>query len=248
MPKIITLTCGYCEESFQKSIYPSSKIPSYCCPQCGYKARTGKRTKKHTPAHQEIIKNYAAEGARAISSRLGIPVFAVQNIAYSYGITLNLDKYKTLVHGAASDHMTKHNPMHNETSKTKAMKSAKKNPKRTEHMQKFREGHRKLAKNKPSKPELLVCKILDSLNISFDHQFAIKDKLVVDFRIGNLILQVDGEYWHGHPKFYPLTKRQLAQRKRDRSHDAYCRACGYVVQRIWAQEISRESILTVLAK
>lgn len=237
-------TCSQCGNLFRQRI--RTQPSKYCSAGCGHKARTGKRLREHTYIHQEIIKNYASEGAVSLSIRLAIPVFSVCNIAYSYNLTLDRDKYRDVVHGAASKYMATNNPMHNSESKAKGMRTARKSPKRAEHMRKFQEGHRRLEKTKPSKPELRVCKILGKLGISYEHQAKIGNKFFVDFKIGPLIIQVDGEYWHGHPSLSPLTKRQVSQQKRDRSHDAYCRACGYQVVRIWAKEITETAILDIV--
>jgi very-short-patch-repair endonuclease len=84
------------------------------------------------------------------------------------------------------------------------------------------------------------------LGLDYEHQAIIKDKFVVDFRLGNIILQCDGDYWHGHKRFEPLTERQLKQQKRDAAQDKYLQACGYTVIRVWECDMSLETLQRLL--
>jgi len=61
---------------------------------------------------------------------------------------------------------------------------------------------KKLLSNFSSKLELRVKKILEELNLVFEHQIFIKN-YSFDFLIGDkLLLEVNGDYWHANPKFY----------------------------------------------
>lgn len=100
--------------------------------------------------------------------------------------------------------------------------------------------------NKINKPEKKVHAILDELGISYESQAVINDKFICDIKINNLIIEIDGEWWHGHPKFEPLRPQQIAQKKKDSSKTAYLATCGYKVVRIWASDISIETIKTIL--
>jgi very-short-patch-repair endonuclease len=52
------------------------------------------------------------------------------------------------------------------------------------------------------------------------------------------VVQFDGDYWHGNPAKYPNpTSRQKKCMALDRSQDAYLRACGYEVVRVWESEL-----------
>jgi very-short-patch-repair endonuclease len=115
-----------------------------------------------------------------------------------------------------------------------------------EHKRKFMEGHSRLRKDKPTKLEDKLCKILSDLHLEFEPQAIIKDKFIVDIRIGKIIIQADGDYWHGHPRFEPLTDRQKAQQKRDKAQDKYLVACGYTVIRIWESDMSHHLVESLL--
>jgi G:T-mismatch repair DNA endonuclease (very short patch repair protein) len=97
-----------------------------------------------------------------------------------------------------------------------------------------------------SAPEKRCKKILEDIGVEFEHQNFIKDKFYVDFAIGKTILQVDGEYWHGHPRYEPLSDRQKQQRARDRAQTAYLEKCGYKVVRVWESDITKENIISLL--
>jgi G:T-mismatch repair DNA endonuclease (very short patch repair protein) len=108
------------------------------------------------------------------------------------------------------------------------------------------EGHQRLERSKPSNLEHRLRGYLDDLGISYEPAAMIKPGFIVDIRIGRLILQADGDYWHGHLRFEPLTERQQKQRSRDKAQDAYLRACGYAVVRIWECEMSFDLVRRIL--
>ena len=83
--------------------------------------------------------------------------------------------------------------------------------------------------------------ILDSLGIDYKKQFLIGDKFLVDAFIPkyNLIVQFDGDYWHGNlEKYSELSERQKKRRRIDNSQNAYFKKCGFNVLRIWESQIN----------
>jgi len=109
------------------------------------------------------------------------------------------------------------------------------------------EGHARIEREKPSGLERKLHTILDGLNVKYESSVIIKPRFVVDTRIGSVIIQADGDYWHGHPRFAPLTERQQKQQARDRSHDAYLKKSGYHVERIWECEMCESKVLEILS-
>lgn len=71
-------------------------------------------------------------------------------------------------------------------------------------------------------------------------QQVIAGKFVVDVLIpsDHLVIQWDGDFWHGNPtlyaNFWPI---QEANRNRDRSCNAYLTKCGYRVMRFWENDV-----------
>jgi very-short-patch-repair endonuclease len=109
----------------------------------------------------------------------------------------------------------------------------------------------------PNKLEKLGYALLDALGVTYQKQELINGKICVDAVIParNIIIQFDGDYWHGNPAKYPtLDARQRKRRSFDKSQDAYLRKCGYVVARFWESELKknplhfRDSLLPLLTQ
>lgn len=222
-------------------------VRKYCSQDCSNKNNRGRPStnpKTRTKEENEFIKNnYTSKGINIIQASLNISIKAVYQAARKLGLKMdNID------YSSRSDRMKMNNPMKN---KETALKVGKIRSNRYWNDEEYRT---KLLKNKAAsnkknmtKPELLCKQLLEDLKINAEYQVEVKAKFIVDFRIGNTILQVDGEYWHGHPRFEPLTERQIAQRKRDAAQDKYLTACGYRVVRIWENDITKENILLLLS-
>jgi very-short-patch-repair endonuclease len=93
--------------------------------------------------------------------------------------------------------------------------------------------------------ELLGKTILEQLEIEFEEQVLIADKFLVDVLIPkhNLIIQWDGDYWHGHHTKLKNGNPDSRQKKRmalDNSQDEYMKKCGYTVLRFWEHEVKEE--------
>ena len=105
-----------------------------------------------------------------------------------------------------------------------------------------------------SKLELKFQKILKELHINFIPQF--------DFKLGfadilikpNLILFIDGDFWHGNPiRFENFSQKQMAQKIKDERQNIFLRLKGYKVIRIWEWDLKdlddnqiRELILSII--
>lgn len=87
--------------------------------------------------------------------------------------------------------------------------------------------------------ELAVRQLLIELGVESDEQVGMGFH-TVDFYIPyhSLVIQADGDYWHGNPEvFQALTKRQLTQKRMDHSCDTYLRNQGVTVLRLWESEL-----------
>jgi len=84
-------------------------------------------------------------------------------------------------------------------------------------------------KNKNTKIELKIKKLLDELKISYIHQYSFKDKFVCDFGIPykKLIIECDGIYWHNRKD----------TKKKDKAKDIYIQTCGWKILRLNENEI-----------
>ena len=100
-------------------------------------------------------------------------------------------------------------------------------------------------KKGPNKLELMGSSILRNYHIVYEEQVLINDKILVDILIADqkLIIQWDGEYWHGHPsklKDGVPDKRQNRRMKYDKSQNLYLTKCGYKILRFWESEVLKE--------
>ena len=96
---------------------------------------------------------------------------------------------------------------------------------------------------KNTKPELKMKEILNDLNIPFEHQFRLKNH-IFDFHIPNtnILIEVDGDYWHGNPKmFRKLSKRQLKQKQRDIKNNQLAKENNYILLRFWENDILKNN-------
>jgi very-short-patch-repair endonuclease len=96
-------------------------------------------------------------------------------------------------------------------------------------------------------PELLVKQYLINNNISYEFQLLMYNKFIVDFYIPdkNIVIEVQGDYWHGNPLKYgdgkiPLNERQIKQINKDKSRYAYLTKCGHSVYMIWEADIHKD--------
>jgi len=145
--------------------------------------------------------------------------------------------------------MLANNPMHNPETIAKVRAFYNSHPEAArKRLERLTIAKQKVQKGKPTKLELRLFAILEDIDVAFKRFPLIKPKFIVDCMIGDLIIQADGDYWHGHPRFYPLTDRQLAQQKRDKAQDIYLHSRGYTVERIWECEMSEEVVRRVLAR
>lgn len=209
-----------------------------------------------------IIEHYALEGTDAVAQALEVSPNQVHSKAGKLGLRIAPDlarlsytqraqkmskaSRQRVIEGARA-HMLKSNPMKRAEVVEKVKAWRRDNPEKTaEILTKLRVSHQRIQRDKPSQLEWLLRDLLMEFGIEYEPSAIIKDKFIVDIRIGTLIIQADGDYWHGHPRFEPLTDRQSAQQRRDRAQDAYLRACGYTVVRIWESDMTRDKVAAIL--
>jgi DNA mismatch endonuclease (patch repair protein) len=104
------------------------------------------------------------------------------------------------------------------------------------------ENNIKLQRGAPTRLELVGRSILLSSGVEFEEQVLIAGKFTVDAFIekSNVVVQWDGNYWHGYRAANdnrPLSDRQLRRVALDRSQDAYMAKAGYKVLRFWEHEV-----------
>jgi len=98
-----------------------------------------------------------------------------------------------------------------------------------------------------NKIETTVYNYLNSLGVIFDYS-AILASYQYDFIIRGkrILIEVDGDYWHGNPDMYnldglngkkKLNKIQLNKKERDKEKEDWAISRGFKIIRIWEKEI-----------
>jgi len=92
----------------------------------------------------------------------------------------------------------------------------------------------------PTSLERAGCALLDALGVEYETQVLICKKFVVDVLVPSrrLVIQWDGDYWHGYGG--ATDDRQRKRHRLDKSQDAYMRKAGYAVIRFWEHEVHKE--------
>ena len=103
----------------------------------------------------------------------------------------------------------------------------------------------KQPKQKGTKPELAFAKLLEKSNIEYKFQYPLQWKRGwkkwYDFYIPkyNMLIEVDGTYWHGREvKTADLNEQQWNTRRNDRLKNYLSKVRGYKLKRIWSNEIN----------
>jgi very-short-patch-repair endonuclease len=84
--------------------------------------------------------------------------------------------------------------------------------------------------------------------LSFEPQKLMFNKFCVDAFIesNNMVVQFDGDYWHGNPeKYNELSPRQSKRAALDKSQDSYFAKAGVCVVRIWGSELKKDPSILI---
>ena len=87
--------------------------------------------------------------------------------------------------------------------------------------------------------ELMFESVLKNLKIEYETQKIIKNK-IFDFYIpkNNLLIEVDGCYWHGNPEKYKiLNNTQKKNKINDVFKDSLAKGLNYKIERVWESDL-----------
>jgi very-short-patch-repair endonuclease len=94
-----------------------------------------------------------------------------------------------------------------------------------------------------SKIEKIIDEELDRRGIKFKYSKILHRKYQYDFIIGNnILLEVQGDYWHGNPLYYgegkrPFNDTQLFKIQQDAKKKEFAKEYGYLIFYIWETEV-----------
>lgn len=135
---------------------------------------------------------------------------------------------------------------HGEQKKGRSYEEVYGEPKAREYREKLRAASpARMAKfsRKTTTPELIVRRLLTEIGVEFREQFPI-GYCTVDFFVPGhkVIIQADGDYWHGNPEKYPNPDaRQRDRRRLDAASDSYALNRGMKVVRLWECELKSDA-------
>ena len=80
--------------------------------------------------------------------------------------------------------------------------------------------------------------------INFQYNFIIPKVGQYDFKVDNILIEVNGTYWHADPRVYGTNKRPLNDRQqykidRDTQKKAQAKELGFTVVYIWEEDIKK---------
>lgn len=101
--------------------------------------------------------------------------------------------------------------------------------------------HTRLLRGRVTRAEAAGYALLDSIGVAYERQAVFKGKFTPDATVpdARLVIQFDGDYWHDRKG----TSTEARIRRRvalDRSQDAYIRACGWRVLRLWESDLLKD--------
>lgn len=97
-----------------------------------------------------------------------------------------------------------------------------------------------VSNGEPTQLEIAGCALLESIGVDFLEQEVIGGKFVVDVLVPDyaLVIQWDGDFWHGNPDvFSEFGEIQQANKNRDKRCDAYLTKCSYSILRFWESDV-----------
>lgn len=193
-----------------------------------------------------LVAHYPTDGPAVVAVALGKSHAQVMGKANALGVKMTGPTRKRVVGSQNVERMTNDNPMKRPDVRKRVSAWMKNTPRGQAVYALMMVGQQQLQRDRPSGLERRLAAMLTDMGIAFESAYFIKPNFIVDFRIGSLIIEADGDWWHGHPRFEPLRPQQIAQRKRDAARNAYLTKCGYTVVRIWESALTYELLERVL--
>lgn len=242
--------CPICGTAFKSMLYGSRGRKIYCSQECrrdGIRAKDGARLKVTQEQRDLILSLYPIHGCDAVAEMLGLDRDYIQRFVNKRHVRLTSEATQRLVYDKSREAMKENNPMARSDVREKVRRHWLDRPDKLEQsLARLTAGQQRLQKTRPSGLEQRLRNLLDDLGVEYEGSAMIKANFIVDIRIGRLIIEADGDWWHGHPRFEPLSERQLAQQRRDVSRNKYLSTCGYAVVRIWERDLCMDLVRRVL--
>jgi len=193
---------------------------------------------------QILVENYPIRGTKWCAEQIGRSISSIESQVHILGLKRDPDILRTeqkLANGLMAYFKTKGHPSRDPEIVKRMIKTRRERYGDADR-QKLMAATRRLRLTHSSKLQEGVRSRLLDAGFVFEYEYLLDGNFVVDiaFLKEKLVLQIDGCYWHGHKcRKEKLTDRQISQTRRDKSQDAYCKAHGWIVLRIWECEIEK---------
>ncbi|MEK6829912.1 MAG: DUF559 domain-containing protein, partial [Nanoarchaeota archaeon] len=84
-------------------------------------------------------------------------------------------------------------------------------------------------------------KMMKELKVEYQSQMVV-DKKIFDFYIPskNMIIEIDGDYFHGNPLIYEsedLNRMQIRNQRNDKFKEIMAKGRGYELERVWEYDL-----------
>lgn len=98
--------------------------------------------------------------------------------------------------------------------------------------------------NKMTAPERVFAKMMKELGVEYETQRVLGAK-IFDFYIPskNMMVEVDGDYWHANPILYEevdLNKTQIRNVRNDKFKNVLAKGNGYKIERVWEHDLNND--------
>jgi len=93
-----------------------------------------------------------------------------------------------------------------------------------------------------TKPMRVFEKILENNKVEFEKEFVIENKSYDFFIKPNILIEIDGDYWHGNPSVYKKSELNNIQKRKkriDKQKNSIADKNGYLLFRIWGSDLKR---------
>lgn len=101
--------------------------------------------------------------------------------------------------------------------------------------------HEQMQRRAPTKPERILYALMDDVfgPGTWAREYLVFDKWTVDACIPerHLIVQADGDYWHGLLPKWQSVPRVARNMGNDRAQNAYVASAGWAIVRLWERDL-----------
>jgi len=233
--------CQRCGRKYTKKSSGTKVGTKYCSPECGRKHNEGRKfSDEHKRKISDAQKNIRREGDFKCPKCSS--VFVSNTSLRAHVAHCGKEKQRYKCHGCGKEYkglagLQRHLVWCVDSECNVEQRRSVKNAVRAANARKLKDRDIHIGWV-DTKPERELRSGLESAGIDVYCQFSIPGRNhCYDFLVRGLIVEVDGDYWHGNPARFELSSRQKKQFRIDETHTSVARMAGYNVVRYWESDI-----------